>query len=146
MGAIKRTPADAHFSLCVREAANWTCERCGKYFPEGAGRQGLHCSHFHGRGNWGIRFDPLNAFAHCYGCHMYFQANPIEFTEWVLERIGQDNFDLLLEKKNDRSLAKLVRKTKGKGEISKHYRIQHDLLKQKRAEGDTSKLTFEGWV
>ena len=136
---IKITPADEAFSLCVRERAGWCCEKCGTHYPEGK-RGGLHCSHFHGRANWSVRFDPLNAFAHCFGCHMYFEGNPHEFREWVMQQIGEGAYQILLEKKNNISLAKIARKTKGKGEIAAHYRQEHKRIK------DQNERTFIGWL
>lgn len=144
MGLIKKTPADNAFSDCVRERAGWCCERCGTYYPEGR-RGGLHCSHFHGRGNWGIRFDPLNAFSHCFGCHQKLGANPHEFREWVVEKIGEGAYEILLERKNDTGLGKMVRRTKGKGEIAKHYRDQLKAMRELRERG-ISELEFEGWA
>ena len=41
--AIKITPADTAFSKCVKERADWKCERCGTQYQEGD--RGLHCSH-----------------------------------------------------------------------------------------------------
>lgn len=138
--AIKRTPADAAFSDCVRERANWTCEKCGNYFPEGS-RGGLDCSHHYGRGNWEIRFDPLNAEALCYGCHSHYGGTPQRIKEVVTSEIN----DILLEKMQDRSLGRLSRKTKGKGEIAKHYRAQLKEMKKLRDDGHGGRLTFIGY-
>lgn len=144
MSLIKKTPADNAFSNCVRERAGWCCERCGTYYPEGK-RMGLHCSHFHGRGNWGVRFDPNNAFSHCFGCHRYFEANPHEFREWVAEKIGDGAYEMLLERKNDVSIGKMVRRTKGRGDIAKHYR--EELKKMRRlVEQSETDINFVGWV
>src|SRR5690349_13419351 len=66
---------DYWFSLCVRQRANWHCECCGNYYEPWIGKNGepanpgLHCSHYIGRANYATRFEPLNVFAHCYGCH-----------------------------------------------------------------------------
>lgn len=136
---LKITPADDAFSLCVRERASWCCEKCGNYYPEGF-RRGLHCSHFHGRANWSVRFDPLNAFAHCFGCHMYFEGNPHEFREWVTSKIGQEAYEILLEKKNNIGLGKIARKTKGKGEIAAHYRAEHKRIQEQ------NQKSFTGWL
>lgn len=128
MSGIKITPADTAFSHCVRALANWSCERCGNYFPEGSGRCGLHCSHFHGRGKWGTRFNPDNASSLCYGCHRIMGSQPNEHREWFIERIGEGRFQLLQEAVNDTWRGKEYRKTKGKGEIAKHYREQLKLI------------------
>ena len=93
MFGIKTTLADKEFSLFIRDRAEWTCERCYVYYEPP--NRGLQCSHFHGRGNKGTRFDPENAAALCYGCHRYFTANPQEHAEWFLKRLGQTKYDSL---------------------------------------------------
>lgn len=142
---IKITPADKAFGDCVKARVNWTCESCRTYYPE-SNRRGLHCSHFHGRGNWSIRLDPLNAFAHCFHCHMYFEANPHEFTVWALEQMGQGAYDILLEKKNNTSLGKEYKRTKGKGEVAKHYREEYKRIASGRGSGETGRIEFIGWI
>jgi len=138
MGGIKRTPADIAFSLCVRERADWTCERCGTKYPEKA--RGLECSHGHTRGKWGVRFCGLNAEALCTGCH--FREGGLArlekiWTEWERERV--------LELVNDIGWGKMVRATKGKGDIAKHYRDEYDLMRQYREAGGTGRIEFEDW-
>ena len=139
--ALKRTPADIAFSDCVRERANWTCERCGTYYPEG-NRGGLECSHHHSRGNWGIRFDPLNAEALCTGCH-FLEGGTEQRRGLVLSEQEQL---LLFEKMRDVSLAKAARATKGKGDIAKHYRIEKRRLEGLRAGGMNGRLPFVGYL
>ena len=56
------------------------------------------------------------------GCHMKQEGNPHEFTDWWRNRLGELRYQILLERKNDIGLGKLYRKTKGLGEIAKHYR------------------------
>jgi len=90
---IKITSADRYFSMCVRQRANWSCERCHVgYTPP---TQALHCSHYFGRGNWSTRFDPLNAAALCFGCHQYLGAHPHEHNAFFAARIGVDELDRL---------------------------------------------------
>jgi hypothetical protein len=71
-----------------------------------------------------VRFDPSNAESACFSCHIYCEANPHEFAARWLKKLGRGAYDILLERKNDIGLAKLYRKTKGKGEIAKHFRDQ----------------------
>ena len=134
MGGVKKTPADFAFSDCIRALAGWKCAKCGTYYPEGVARKGLHCSHHHGRGNWSIRFDPMNAESLCYGCHSHYGGTEERRNE-VLTKGEQD---LLFEKKRDMNLAKEYRKTKGKGAIAKHYREQLKLIE----EGQTHIVAF----
>lgn len=145
MGTIKRTPADDAFSKCVRERANWTCENCGTYYPEGH-RKGLDCSHFFSRGNWSVRFDPANAFAHCVKCHFDLGGSPSDFHQWFIDKCGQGAWDLLNERRNDVWLGKQYKKTKGKGEVAKHYREEFKLMQECRAAGELGKIEFEAWL
>lgn len=136
---IKRTPADDAFSKCVRARANYTCERCGAVHQPNS--TGLHCSHHFRRGNWGIRFDPLNAEALCYGCHSHIGGTE----ERMREVMTDAQIEILREKKEDTSLGRLVRKTKGKGEIARHYRDQLTKIEKARDDGDHGYVDFIGW-
>lgn len=136
--ALKVTAADRWVSKCVREAADWTCCRCGRRHEEGS--QGLHASHGYSRGNWSVRFNTeLNIRAHCYGCHMSEGGN------WMYRLLTEQERALLEELKNDTARGKLYRKTKGVGEISKHYREQYDQLRALRECGAKGQLTIEDW-
>ena len=136
--ALKITSADRWVSKCVREAADWTCCRCGTKHQEGS--QGLHASHGYSRGNWSVRFNTeLNIRAHCYGCHMSEGGN------WMYRLLTDEQRALLEELKNDTARGKMYRKTKGVGEIAKHYREQYDILRQLRECGAKGPLTIEDW-
>lgn len=137
--AMKRTQADIHFSKCVREAADWTCQRCGKMYPENS--PGLECAHFMTRGKWGTRFDPDNVAALCTGCHFYIDANPHEKMAWFEKRLGSGLAAIVREKSEDtrHGLKKL------KKEISAHYRAEYKRLKELRAQGETGKLEIQGF-
>ena len=142
MGAIKRTPADKAFSDCVRSASEWTCERCHTYYEEGR-RMGLHYSHFHGRGKWGVRFCVENAEALCYGCHQYLGSQPNLHAEHKLEMLGQGAIDILREKSNDTSLGRAAKREVK--DIAKHYRQEFKRIYDLRSEGVTGKITIESW-
>jgi len=136
---IKITAADSWFSKCVRERANWKCEVCKTQYPQNA--KGLHCSHFFGRRAYGVRFDPNNAFAHCFGCHRHMGSNPDDFREWVENKIGMENIQLLRERRDDILLAKTMKKSVS--EIAKHYRLEWETMMSKRAAGEIGKIEFE---
>lgn len=122
---IKIRSADKWFSLCIRQRANWKCQRCGKYYPDGK-RMALHCSHFHGRAKYGTRFDPLNCEALCYGCHMYLTAHPHIHNAEKIQRIGGGNFDRLLIRANSTNLGRLAKRSER--DISKHYKKQYEKM------------------
>lgn len=141
MGAIKIKAADKWFSLCIRERANWACERCGTKCPDDR-RMGLHCSHYHGRGKWSTRFDPDNCRALCYGCHSYVGGNPTIHRREMIEHIGAGLYNLLLEKSNDNRLGRIAKRAEK--EIAAHYRAEHKRMLEYRAfAGRTPELI--GW-
>ncbi len=125
----RKLDPDQWFSLCVRERAGWKCECCGKdYTPTISentglpGNPGLHCSHYIGRANYAVRFEPYNAVAHCYGCHAKFEGNPHNFMEWTYDRLGGWLYDVLIEKSNNMMLGKQARREKQ--EIAEHYKSE----------------------
>lgn len=138
---VKITPADSAFSKCVRARVNWVCEGCGKQY--GPSDKGLQCSHFHGRGNWSIRTDPDNAFAHCTGCHYHYEGNPHEFTQWALERLGNGAYEILLEKKRDLNMGRAAKREAK--EIAKHYRQEYKRLCDLRDSGEAGRIEFDGY-
>jgi len=140
---VKLTPADKHFGKCIKERVNWTCERCGKHYPDGG--QGLHCSHFFGRVKQSVRYEPLNAYAHCHGCHSHFSQYPYEFDKWVQKKLGS-SYDILVEKAYDIPLGKEIARTKGKGEISKHFKSEFERMQKLRADGERGRIEFVGWL
>lgn len=88
---IKRDSLDADFSRAVRERAEWSCERCHRYFPVGE-RAGLQCSHYFSRRNKSLRYHPLNGFSLCSACHRRLTENPDDHREWVADRLGPQKF------------------------------------------------------
>ena len=98
MPKLKLFPSDVVWSKYIRTRDNWTCQRCNKkYTPP---TSALHCSHFWSRGNWSVRYCPKNTMALCYGCHSYLGGNPQEHREFVLNRLGQKEFDALQQRRN----------------------------------------------
>ena len=135
---MKLKPADTWFSKCVRHAANWTCEKCGKqYAPDDA--RGLDCSHIFGRKNRSVRWcgggAVTNAIALCMGCHRWWHENPSESGVWIREHLGEGAYSLLEEKKNQ--IAK-ISKAEEK-EISAHYR------KEYRRMVSQNETDFQSW-
>jgi len=140
---IKRTPADDWFSKCVRERAFWTCEKCGRGFTPPT--QALGCSHFEGRANWGTRFVPENAISLCTGCHSRVESYRFEHEELHAKIFGPLMKDVIRELSQDIMHAKEIRRTKGKGEISKHYKNEYERMMELRAQGISGRLEFVGY-
>lgn len=135
---MKITAADREFSWCVRERSNWTCERCGKKHEPPT--KALHCSHFFGRGNWAVRFNPLNAFSHCMGCHLHFESNPHEFQGWVTDRLGAEGWAKLQAASEDVMLGKVAhRKSR---QIAAFYRKELDYMRLVRSRGNQGRIDF----
>ena len=129
----KKLDPDYWFSLCVRERAGWTCQSCGKHYEPVIsnntglpGNPGLHCSHYIGRANYSVRFDPNNADAHCYGCHAKFEGNPHVFKEWKCARLENTLYEILIEKSNNIMLGKQARREKQK--IAEHYKAEFERM------------------
>ena len=94
---MKRSADDARWSEEIRKRAGYVCEKCGKYY--GPGHRGLHAAHIFGRGNKTTRWDLDNGVALCMKDHLYWaHSNPLEFAEWVKERMGQEKYDELMAK------------------------------------------------
>ena len=148
---VKKLDPDYWFSLCVRERAGWTCECCGKHYEPtisevtgNPANPGLHCSHYIGRANYSTRFDPLNADAHCYGCHAKFEGNPHLFLGWKVEQLGNERYDILIEKFNNIMIGKQARQEKQ--EIAEYYRSEYFRMQELRAQGVTGRIDFIGWI
>lgn len=139
---MKITAADTMFSKCVRSRANWRCEACGTQYEEGS--QGLHCSHYFGRRAYAVRFDPMNAFAHCFGCHQKLGSNPDDFQRWAEAHLGEEAIGILREKRENISLAKDYKKNLK--DVAKHYREQYALIQEAREKGDDGRIEFIGYI
>ena len=91
-GRIKIRPADKLYSQWLRGERK-VCERCGS-------TKSLQCSHFYGRANEAVRFDPANTDCLCFGCHQYFTANPNEYVIWKQDRMSEKEFKQLMVSAN----------------------------------------------
>lgn len=119
---LKITAADKAFSQCIRQRAGWRCERCGSQ----PAPQGLHCSHFHGRGKWSVRFDPENAEALCYGCHRLMGSQPEAHRSRIIAKLGIYRFDALTERANNLALGRQAKRDQKA--IAAHFRAQLTLM------------------
>jgi len=141
---MRLTPADIAFGLCVKERSQFICERCGKQYHYGD--RGLDCCHYQGRGAWATRFEPLNCFALCRGCHSFLDSRKGTFERFFKKRSGEEIYDMVLEKSENTVLAKTIHRTGGTGEIAAFFREQYADMLRKRAGGIIGWMEFEGWA
>lgn len=73
--------ADKLASLIVR--APGYCANCGVTFQ-------LQCAHGFPRTYRNTRWDERNLWALCKACHVYFTYRPLEWTDWMKDRMGLD--------------------------------------------------------
>lgn len=73
------TKADTIFSLIIR--APGYCAECGSHYR-------LQCAHGFSRRYRNVRWDERNAWCLCSACHMRFTHRPLEWDEWMLDRMG----------------------------------------------------------
>ena len=137
---IKILPADKWFSLCIRERSENICERCLTPYE---GRPGLQCCHYETRGNWSTRFEPLNAFSLCYGCHTLLDGSPIRFTEFYILKLGNSKLEILTELSRDIMRGKENRRNEK--DIAEYYHDTYLGMLLKRADGLVGRLNFQGY-
>ncbi len=134
----RRDKLDIIFSQLVRERAEWACEACGRYFPEGD-RQGLHASHSFSRRKKNIRWSPLNCSAHCFSCHKTLGENPVLFHDWIRGHLGDEKFAALRVQAE-----RIVHlKKHDKADIYANLKASWADMQARRAAGETGRLEFE---
>lgn len=134
---IRIAPEDVWFSRCVRERAGNRCEKCGRTAEQGR----IDCSHFFSRRHNATRWEPLNAFAHCFQCHQYLGTNPVEFVAWVEAKIGPAKVQWL----RDRHAMTLKLSKIDRAFIAAHYKAEHQRMLAERKAGRGGYLQFAGW-
>lgn len=68
------------------------CQRCGSIGT-------LQAAHIFSRGNLTTRWDKTNGTTLCYACHIHWaHRRPVEFTLWIVERLGEVPFNALRKK------------------------------------------------
>lgn len=139
---IKRDKYDAVFSDLVRCRANWTCEHCGKNYPDSSTRSGLHCSHHFGRRYQSTRYDPENAMSLCFGCHNKVAEDPDMHRRIFIEWLGEGGYQLLIERKN--SIKKWLKGEKD--EMRKFYAVQLKAMIAARSEGCAERIEFNSFL
>jgi hypothetical protein len=114
---IRIDKRDTVFSKLIRLRDQWICQKCGRYYPKG---HGLQCAHVFSRRHQSTRYDPDNAVALDFTCHQYFGENPVEFTAWIRQYLGDVRFEMLQERHR-----RIVKRTKADSEaLYQHLRTQ----------------------
>ena len=78
--------ADKLFADRVKSVGK--CAKCGT-------NQYLQTAHVLSRRYKQVRWDSDNAVALCRGCHLYFTHHPIEWEDWIIERMGNVPYQML---------------------------------------------------
>lgn len=141
----KAIGADSEFSRCIRERANWTCERCGIEDAEAQAKGTstlLDCSHVYSRAHRSTRWHPDNCFCLCKSCHAYLEGRPIEHTKFAEEKLGPTRFEWLVQAHHQP-----VKFTKADHKaMKKHYREEYARMRELRNQGEQGHIEFVGFV
>ena len=112
---VKLRRTDRLWTQYMRGKQDYTCQFCGRVYPVDNCRN-LGVMHFHGRGHENVRFDEENTLCGCsIPCHRYLDTHKTEFEAFMLKRLGQERFDLLLlkahitKKRDDRADAIIIK-------------------------------------
>jgi len=82
---------DTLFSRAIR-SRDKVCQKC-------LSSPASQAAHIFTRGNLTTRWDKDNALGLCYPCHIHWaHRKPVEFTLWIIERMGEENFATLRKK------------------------------------------------
>ena len=127
--SVKIKPSDEAFAKCIKQVANWTCEKCGKTDAR------MECSHIFSRRHRTIRWCKDNAMCKCSYCHQWWHSNPLDAASWFLSVVGQGFVDLLIEKRDSKVRVSKLEEV----EIAAHYRAELKKLES----GEIS--DFESW-
>ena len=91
-----------------------------------------------------MRWSKDNAFAMCWGCHQKLGSNPDDFRLWAVNKVGQGMIDILREKREDISRAKIFKKNEK--EVAKHYKTEYERMLEKRNDGETGRIEFQDYL
>jgi len=91
----KEKELDKLWSKAVRTRDKYACQKCGKV------NKRVHAAHIYSRIHKNTRWDTKNGITLCHYCHIFWShRQPVEFTEWIKEKIGTRRFNSL-KKKSD---------------------------------------------
>lgn len=135
MKRIKNAKIDDVFSRCIRESANWTCQKSGLVDPEGqaTGRsRGMQCCHIYGRRTVSMRWWPDNAICMNSRWHRFYTENPLKFESFLNGLIGNGNLLFLCERFN-RTDIKYT--DKDRRDIYEHFKNEYQRMRELRLDG-----------
>jgi hypothetical protein len=133
---VKRDKLDILFSKLIRERSDYSCDRCHLNFRHET--HGLQCSHFVTRGHHTLRWEPLNAAAHCISCHFKLGADPVLFAEWICEYLGHEKYEALKLKKQT-----LIKRSKADKEaLYRVMKAEEKRMTALRHGGKTGRIEF----
>lgn len=127
---IKRDKYDATFSDLIRECADYTCQKCGRYGRDGAAS--MQCAHVFGRRNQSVRYDVDNAFCLCFTCHMEVDEDYTVQEALARKILGDARLEMLIQRKN--AIKKWLKGEKD--EMRAHYQEELKRVKFLRAQGE----------
>ena len=95
---MKLRKTDRLFRKFILKRDNYTCARCRRKYSPDDNLQGLHVSHFWGRGRENVRFDTENCVLLCYYCHRLWGHGDgrHEYEDFMRKRLGDDGYDRLM--------------------------------------------------
>tara|TARA_R110000803_G_scaffold60838_3_gene120366 strand:+ start:10124 stop:10561 length:438 start_codon:yes stop_codon:yes gene_type:complete len=134
---MKLTTADKWFSKLIREAAHWTCQKCGIISEEGratGGDRAMQCSHFISRQYKSVRLDSNNALCLCASCHAHVEKDPSLHCDLYDSINGAGLREIISQKKWE--VMKPVGGWKAyEKEAAKFYKKQHEEARERRKNG-----------
>ena len=134
---IKRDKYDKIMSEAVREANDWTCEKCGKQ-SIGHVYGFMDNAHNFSRRYATTKLDPRNTALLCRACHFELTENPHDHVKFFKQLKGEDYY--IMEQMRH---VKNMLKKHDKDEIYKHYLRELDRIKDLRFNGYQGKIELE---
>lgn len=139
MGAVMTLKRDKHdliFSQLIRERSGWRCDCCHRLFVND--QASLHCSHINGRRHTGTRWHPMNALAHCIGCHRKLGSEPVQMTRHAEKLLGRE----VVEAVHAIAMRPSPVPKWQRDRLYDHFKEELKRLRQLRAEGVQGRIEF----
>ena len=85
-----------------------------------------------------VRYDPHNAFSHCFSCHELFDENPADFTAWAKVKLDTE-FDILQIRA--RQIMKMSKPERE--ELYQEMKAELERMEGLRKQGYSGRIEFE---